>query len=245
MKILFAPSESKRSGGEAKFKLEALLFEPLYPYRKKLLHTYTNIIQKGDIKELSELFGLKKESDILKYKKDIFHEPAMKSIQRYNGVAYEYLNYNHLSSQSQLFLDEHTIIFSNLFGPIRADDFIPEYKLKQGAVVGEIKVEKFYNEHASGLMEDYLVSEEILDLRAGFYEKFYKPAKTYTTLKFVKNGKVLSHWAKAYRGIVLREIAKARVSSIEEFMKLPIEGLQISEIQTRKNKTEIIYNIEN
>jgi len=86
---------------------------------------------------------------------------------------------------------------------------------------------------------------EILDLRAGFYDKFYKPQKEYTTLKFIKDGKVVSHWAKAYRGIVLREIAKAQIKNIEDFMKLPIEGLSIFEIQTKKNKTEIIYTIEN
>ena len=122
---------------------------------------------------------------------------------------------------------------------------IPEYKLKQGEAVGEIKTEKFYHEHSAALMEVYLAKEEILDLRAGFYDKFYKPAKPYTTLKFIKDGRVVSHWAKAYRGIVLREIAKARIDSIEDFMKLPIEGLSIHEIQTKKNKTEMIYNIEN
>jgi len=92
-------------------------------------------------------------------------------------------------------------------------------------------------------MEVYLGDDEILDLRAGFYDKFYKPHKNYTTLKFIKDGKVVSHWAKAYRGIVLREIAKAGVETLEEFMKLPIEGLSIQEIQTKKNKTEIIYEI--
>ncbi len=92
-------------------------------------------------------------------------------------------------------------------------------------------------------MEEYLEGDEILDLRAGFYDKFYKPQKNYTTLKFIKDGKVVSHWAKAYRGIVLREIAKAKVETIEAFMKLPIENLSIKEIQTKKNRTEIIYEI--
>ena len=53
----------------------------------------------------------------------------------------------------------------------------------------------------------------------------------------------MSHWAKAYRGIVLREIAKAGIETLDEFMKLSIEGLSIKEIQTKKNKTEIIYEI--
>ena len=58
-----------------------------------------------------------------------------------------------------------------------------------------------------------------------------------------RRGKVVSHWAKAYRGIVLREIAKAGIETLEDFIKLPIEGLTIKEIQTKKNKTEIIYEI--
>jgi len=243
MKILLAPSETKKSGGDLPFNPSTLLFEDLLPYRTKLLHTYTNVLQKGDMPTLSKMFGLKKEADILEHKKDIIHELTMKAIKRYTGVAFDYLCYEELDAEAQEYIDSHVILFSNLFGPIRASDLIPEYKLKQGEPVGDIKTEKFYNEHAAALMETYLAEDEILDLRAGFYDKFYKPANPYTTLKFIKEGKVVSHWAKAYRGIVLREIAKAGIETLEAFMKLPIEGLSIKEIQTKKNKTEIIYEI--
>ena len=91
--------------------------------------------------------------------------------------------------------------------------------------------------------EKVFTNDDVLDLRAGFYDKFYKPTKSYTTLKFIKEGKVVSHWAKAYRGIVLREVAIAKIDNLEDFMKLSIENLSIEEIQTKKNKTEIIYNI--
>lgn len=245
MKILLAPSETKKSGGEHPFNPSALLFKDLSPQRIKLLHAYTNVIQQGDMQVLSKMFGIKKEADILKYKKDIIHELTMKAIERYTGVAFDYLGYDDLNKDAQAYIDENVILFSNLFGPIKSSDFIPEYKLKQGETVGEIKPEKFYNKHSAHLMEAFLRNEEILDLRAGFYDKFYKPSKPYTALKFIKNGKVVSHWAKAYRGIVLREIAKAKVTSISEFMKLPIEGLSIEEILTKKNKSEIIYTISN
>lgn len=244
MKILLAPSETKKSGGEFSFHPNTLLFEALLPHRTKLLHAYVNVLQKGDIPTLSKMFGLKKEADILSHKKDIIHELSMKAIERYTGVAFDYLAYEKLNEETQHYIDSHVILFSNLFGPIRASDLIPEYKLKQGEAVGEIKTEKFYHEHSAQLMESYLAEDEILDLRAGFYDKFYKPTKPYTTLKFIKGGKVVSHWAKAYRGIVLREIAKAGVETLEEFMKLPIEGLSIHEVQTKKNKTEIIYTID-
>jgi cytoplasmic iron level regulating protein YaaA (DUF328/UPF0246 family) len=243
MKILLAPSETKKSGGLEPFKLETLLFKNLLPQRTQLLHNYINILQIGNISQLSTMFGLKKEEDILKYKRDIIHEPAMKAIERYTGVAFDYLKYIELNDDAKIYLDSNLLIFSNLFGVVRANDLIPEYRLQQGKAIGNIKVEQFYKPLLQERLDKYLEGEDILDIRAGFYDKYYKPTLPYTTLKFIKDGKVVSHWAKAYRGIVLREIAKAGVANLKEFMKLPIEGLDIHEIQTKKNKTEIIYNI--
>jgi len=244
MKILLAPSETKISGGEENFILESLLFRELSPIRKQILHKYINILQLGDKNILSKMFGLKKETDIIYYsKKDIVHELTTKAIQRYTGVAFDYIDYNNQDKQTQIYIDNNIILFSNLFGFIRADDKIPEYKLKQGEAIGELKTEKLYKEQSS-LLDEYLKNEDILDLRAIFYNKFYIPNRPYTTLKFIKNGKVVSHWAKAYRGIVVKEIAKAKIETIKEFMNLSIDGLSINEIQTKKNKTEIIYALD-
>jgi len=243
MKILLAPSETKIQGGKKNFNLNDLLFSELTPIRKKLLHQYINILQKNNFSELSKMFGLKKESDINYHNKDIVHELSMKAIERYTGVAFDYLNYKSLEKDSKLYIDKNVILCSNLFGFLRADDIIPEYKLKQGEAIGDLKPQKLYKEQ-SYLMEEYLKDEDILDLRAVFYDKFYKPTKNYTTLKFIKDGKVVSHWAKAYRGIVLREIAKNKIDNLEEFMNLSIENLSIDEIQTKKNKTEMIYKID-
>lgn len=243
MKILLAPSETKLKGGTQNFDLNTLLFSQLTPIRKEILHKYINILQKNNFIELSKMFGLKKKEDISYHNRDIIHELTMKTIERYTGVAFDYLNYKSLEKDTQSYIDKNVILCSNLFGFLRADDMIPEYRLKQGEALGELKPEKLYKEQ-SHLMEEYLKDEDILDLRATFYDKFYKPSKSYTTLKFIKDGKVVSHWAKAYRGIVLREVAKAQIKSLEEFMKLPIENLYIDEIQTKKNRTEIIYMID-
>jgi len=242
MKILLAPSETKIKGGSENFNLNSLLFSELTSTRKKILHTYINVLQKNNFEELSKMFGLKKKSDIIYHNKDIIHELTMKAIERYTGVAFNYLDYQELDKNSQKYVDNNVILCSNLFGFLKANDMIPEYRLKQGEAVGELRPEKLYKEQ-SYIMEEYLKNEDILDLRAGFYDKFYKPTKNYTTLKFIKEGKVVSHWAKAYRGIVLRKIVLAKINTLEEFMKLSIDNLSIEEIQTKKNKTEIIYNI--
>ncbi len=245
MKILLAPSETKRSGGTEPFCLESLLFDTLLPVRQQIVGAYIDVLQKGGQAKLSKLFGLKKESDIAYYAaKKILGDPAMKAIERYTGVAFDHLDYPSLSADAQGYLHQNLIIHSNLFGFLKADDMIPEYRLKQGEPIGDIIVEKLYREAGTPLMDEYLDGEDILDLRAGFYDRFYKPSAPYTVLKFLKGGKVVSHWAKAYRGLVLRAIAEAGVKSTDEFMKLPVEGLAIKEIQTKKNRTEIIYTID-
>ena len=139
----------------------------------------------------------------------------------------------------------NVIIFSNLFGPILAGDSgIPEYKLKQGEALGELKLEKYYKEFFSDAIDEYLKDEEIIDLRAGFYEKFYKINKPYITMKFLKDGKVISHWAKAYRGLILKAIAYHDIQSIDELMMMEVENLSIKEIKKIGLKTEIVYEIK-
>jgi len=127
MKILLAPSETKKSGGEYSFDPSTLLFDTLAPHRIKLLHTYTNVLQQGDMQALSKMFGIKKEADILKYKKDIIHELTMKAIERYTGVAFDYLAYEEQNAKTQAYIDSHVILFSNLLGPIRASDLNYQY----------------------------------------------------------------------------------------------------------------------
>ncbi len=245
MKILLAPSETKRPGGAMPFRIESLLFAALLPQRRQLMDAYRRALHRGDPDELSWMFGLKRTGDIARYAAgDPLREPAMKAIERYTGVAFGYLDYPSLSPGGQQYLHEHLILHSNLFGFLRADDPIPEYRLAQGRTVGSLRPEQLYRTAGTPLMDAYLEGEDILDLRAGFYDKVYRPGHPCTVLKFLKEGKTVSHWAKAYRGLILRAVAEAGITDMEAFMKLPVQGLSIVEIRTRKLRTEIVYAIE-
>ena len=243
MKILLAPSETKKEGGEGEFNINSLIFPQITPQRELLINKYLELINSGSINELKEIFGLKKEEEIKKFAKDITKEPVMKAIMRYTGVAFDYIDYNSLDKESQKYIDENVLIFSNLFGVLKADDKIPLYKLKQGAKLKDIDPKDIFKTALKEPLDNYLQNEDILDIRAGYYDKFYKPTKSYTTLKFIKNGKVVSHWAKAYRGLVLREIAINKIDNIKDFIALEIENLDLLEIRESKQKQEIIYEI--
>lgn len=237
---LFSPAEGKHPGG-TDTTVDDLLFG--LSARQDILQAYANIIDSDNSDAIKALFGIKKDADIAPYLINIFDSPRMAAIERYNGVAYEYLDYKSLDSAQQEYLKTNTIIFSNLYGPVRGGDLIANYKVKQGNSVGGIVPEKYYRDAFTSHLDDLLEGDDVLDLRAGYYDKFYKLTRPYTTLKFIKGGKVVSHWAKAYRGIVLRHLALNDISSLDAFMAMEIEGLAIREIKKIKQKREIVYDI--
>ncbi len=244
MIILFAPSEGKRPGGTApSLNSASLMFPDLYTKRLEVLLKYEKLITHGDYSDLHELFGLKDEKEFARYKTPFDTAPTMKAIERYDGVAYDYLGYDELGDIERSYIDHNVIIFSNLFGPIRAGDFIPDYKLKQGSSIDSMAPEKFYKKNFTASLDEWIGEDEVLDLRAGFYDKFYTRNTPAMTLKFLKEGKVVSHWAKAYRGIVLRTLAKNHIETLNDFKTMKIDGLVIIDMIQTDKKQEIVYAI--
>ncbi len=238
IKILFSPSETKNDGGNSE---QNFIFSELLPKREFVFNKYIEFLKSADEPELSKLFGVKTKTTELR--DEVLNSKCMPAIERYSGVAYDYLDFNSLDPNAKEFINNNCIIFSNLFGPISANDMVPNYKLKQGETFCGLKLEDYYKESFSKMLDDYLDDSFILDLRAGFYDKFYKPSKEHTTLKFLKDGKVVSHWAKVYRGLVLKAVAIANIQNKNEFMNLQISGLKILEIKRSGLKEEIAFEI--
>ncbi len=245
MKVLFSPSETKtRFTCHPKLNEKSFVFPLLYAKRMEVLAHYNTFIQKASLPMLQKLFGLKEEDKI----NELCLHPitsllTCKAIERYDGVAYDYLSYQTLDAVSQAWIDKNVMIFSNLFGPLLAEDLIPYYKLQQGEHLAAFRPELFYKEHFSASIDHWAEGELILDLRAGFYEKFYTLKQPYITMKFLKKGKAMSHFAKAYRGKVLRAIAREQPSNEEMLSKIAFDDLRICEIKQSTYKREYVYDI--
>jgi cytoplasmic iron level regulating protein YaaA (DUF328/UPF0246 family) len=210
--------------------------------RDEIVSSYELLLKNSSIEELSLWFGLKNLKECKKYSKSILYKPTMKAIRRYTGVAFDALEYNNLSKEEQYYCDENVILFSNLFGVLKASDLIPDYKFKQGAILPNIDVITKYKENIKSSLDEYL-EDEVIDLRAGFYDKFYKPSAPTITFKFLKNNKVVSHWAKHYRGLLVKSLAKNNITNFAQLMLLEIEELKLIEIQERKNIKTLIMEI--
>ena len=244
MKILFSPSEAKTAVSSNKFIDSGdFIFPNLYEKRCEILKIYDNFLQKAAVEKISKLFGVKNLTDEPSLRESLFKKGAVKAVLRYDGVAYKHLDYRSLDSAAQEFVDKNTLIFSNLFGPVLAADALPEYKLKQGERIDGLNLEEFYRQNFSGEIDEWLGVDDILDLRAEFYEKFYHIRKPFATFKFLKNGKVVSHYAKAYRGIVLRQVAQKGVKNFDELCKMDIENLRLIDVKKTGPKSEFLVQI--
>ena len=245
MYVLFSPSEGKKLGGsDSSLDLDTLLFPSLSTTRLSLLNDYNDLMKDGSLEQLQGLTGIKKEEEIKKYQHDLFSLETMNAIERYDGVAYDYLDFGSLSQEEKSFLKSQTVIFSNLFGPLLGGVSIPAYKLKQGETVNGVATEKVYKEASSDALDKFFKDELILDLRAGYYEKFYTLNQPFVTMKFLEGGKSVSHWAKAYRGKVLRTIASVQPHTQKELCDISFEGLEfIESVNYKKNGLMLIYEV--
>jgi len=98
MKILLAPAETKKVGGNSTtYSKNNFYFKEIFSIRDNVVQTYEAFIQNSSIDELSKWFGLKNLKECTKYSQSLLTLPTTKAIQRYTGVAFDALDYNSLS----------------------------------------------------------------------------------------------------------------------------------------------------
>ncbi|NQV12416.1 peroxide stress protein YaaA [Candidatus Uhrbacteria bacterium] len=192
-----------------------------------LTKAYEGALSSGSSKEKQALTGWKDEQKIAALPKILSEAPVLPALQRYNGVGFQYLDTKTLTVSQYEYLASHLIIFSNLLGPIRGGDMIPEIKLKQRVKFADVAMAKYYREHTSGALDRIIGDDHVLDLRAEIYKNYYTPKATVTECIFLQNGKRINHWSKAYRGLLLRFVSRDQPTSIEELLRMKTPGLKL------------------
>lgn len=240
MFILFSPSEEKiKSSNNYNIEFIKNFFINFDTSQLSIKSNFRNNFLKEYAKNfnnLENIFGVKNTNDVFKN----FSTNLYSAINLYQGISFKELSYNNLSDKSKDYINRHLIIFSNLFGPIRPNDKIPFYKLKQGIKINNINQAKSYKEDTSKQLDE-LINDFVIDLRAKIYEEYYDIKTNYVNFNFIKNGKQLSHSSKIYRAKILKVLANNNVTELKELFNIINNNFNVSSIKTLDNKT--IFNI--
>lgn len=148
-------------------------------------------------------------------------------------------------------LEELTLVFSALFGPVRLTDLITPHRLSGSVKLpGQGSVASIWSNALKELLTQQLSGHVVVDLRSAEYGAMYRPARGGECLTLnigvakvnPATGKrsVVSHWAKHTRGLLagalLRAVAGGQLSGsegdVDEILQVAagLEGVREVEI---------------
>ncbi len=230
--ILLPPAEGKQPGGNPfapdMFDYRSSdtfnYFNELNPERRKLIDALQQTIESAH--DLEALFGVKGETleEALKINAEIYHAPLMSALDRYSpGVMFKSMDFAGLPTGAQRRLLENGIILSGLFGLLRPDDLIPNYRLRMDAVLeGVGKVSRFWKPRISPVLNRTLEGRFVWNLLPGAHQEAWEDDHRYAQMVEVlfmeeKNGerRTLSHSVKPLRGQLVNYIVRETLEDVE------------------------------
>ncbi|WP_412062135.1 YaaA family protein [Rubrivirga sp. IMCC45206] len=224
-------------------------FSDLNPERRALIDALQAEIRAADDAALEKLFGVK--GDTLQKAVDanlgIYRSPLMAAVDRYGpGVMYAATDFAGLPTGSQRRLLENGVIFSGLFGLLRPDDLIPDYRLKMDAKVAGIgKASTYWREPLSKALNKLVDGHAVWNLLPASHEAAWDDAETYGRMirvKFYREDEAgertaVSHGVKELRGALVAYIVNETADSADALdLWEPPDGYEVDHEETELNE---------
>ncbi len=234
--ILLPPSEGKNPGGnpfapdmfDYRSSSTFNYFSDLNPERRKLINMLQGAIEQGE--DLETIFGVKGDNleEAIEANLTIFKAPLMSALDRYSpGVMFKSMDFAGLPTGAQRRLLENAIIFSGLFGLLRPDDLIPNYKLKVDVSLPEFgKVSKYWRPYVSPLLNKTLKDQVVWNLLPKAHREMWDDEHTYKQMVDVNfydlvDGelKAQTHGVKPLRGQLVNYLVREMIENVEGVME--------------------------
>lgn len=224
--ILLPPSEGKASGGTGPaVDLDSLSFPELEAERTTVCAALGTAMKKDEASR-SKLLGVKASALVAATaaNRGVLTAPTMPAIERYTGVLYDALDVDSLSSRDRKRLDRQVLIFSGLWGVVRPNDLIPDYKLKMGATLARLgKLSTWWRATLSTTISATVDGTVVWNLLPKEHDNAWTPAvpdgrsacgpSAIISVRFLdegaaKNGvrsfTTVNHWNKLLKGALVR-----------------------------------------
>ncbi|HWD07013.1 MAG TPA: peroxide stress protein YaaA [Amycolatopsis sp.] len=222
MLVLLPPSETKAAGGKgAPLDLDALSFPELNPVRAKLVDALVELAR--DVPASLAALGIsERQSHEVDRNAALWTSPTLPALRRYTGVLYDALDLGGFTRAGLEKAQRRLAITSSLFGVVSATDPIPAYRLSGGNSVPALgTVRSLWKPVLEPVLQD--IEGLVVDLRSGTYSAFAKLRPGAVTVRVVTpEGKIVSHFNKAYKGRLAAVLAKTRAepSTVDDLLKV-------------------------
>ena len=228
--ILLPPSERKAPGGDGAAWLPgSISFPELDASRHKIAAALKRVSRQSAAVN-AKLLGVK--GDALAAARatnsDVLGAPTMPTLDRYTGVLYDALDHTTLTATQRRRAGAQLVVFSALWGIVRPDDLLPDYKLKMGASVAPMgRLATFWRPQISAALAPVVADRTVWDLLPHEHAAAWNPAQDATrrriSVKFLDDvtdgaGRKfvsVSHWNKLLKGALVRHVLATQLDDPE------------------------------
>ncbi|UQI43918.1 peroxide stress protein YaaA [Streptomyces sp. HU2014] len=226
MLVLLPPSEGKATGGTGPaLEVGGLSLPALAEAREAVLAELVELCA-GDEEKAAEVLGLSPG-----LRGEVAKNAALRTSgtrpagEIYTGVLYDALGLATLDAAARRRAEESLLVFSGLWGAVRVGDAIPSYRCSMGVKLpGLGALGAHWRRAMAGPLPEAADGRLVLDLRSAAYATAWKPkggvAERTATVRVlqsrivdgVEKRSVVSHFNKATKGRLVRELLTAGVS---------------------------------
>ncbi|MFN8047897.1 MAG: peroxide stress protein YaaA [Ancrocorticia sp.] len=216
MRILLPPSEGKTPPASGPtLDLSILAYPELTDARAAVVDELIKVSRRDDA--LAILKAGERIRPEVEAQRELWSLPCAPAREVYTGVLYE---------AAQLREGDDVTIFSGLFGATGGEDLIPAYRLSMNVKLpraGALKT--YWRRHLKAEMFAAEVSESAtdaaydpnqvtVDMRSGAYLVWNPPGPWWDVRVRDSSGKVITHMAKHYRGLLTRALLDAKSDDV-------------------------------
>lgn len=236
MLILLPPSEGKTAPSAGPIlDFSTLAYPQLTQARHQVMSELLDIVDSPDA--LSILGVSERMRNVVEHQRNIMTFPCAPAREIYTGVLY---------NAARLQKGDNVAIFSGLFGVTTGEDVIPDYRLSMSVKLPRIgNLKTFWRSQLKGMdltenLSSLSASDDLyVDMRSGPYQVWNPPGECWTVSVVNPQGKVISHMAKYYRGLLTRALLDSQSTDVADVAR----SLGEVSVQKKENKRQLTIKI--
>lgn len=232
--ILLPNSEGKNKGGDEKLTYRFVSnlkkynsFMKLQSSRDYIIDEIKKLIRSNSEEELSTFFELKGEN--LKFAistmSALKDEECMSVIERMAGVMYNSINYSSLNQEQKKYFNDSIVILDALFGLLKPQDLIPNYKCKVSMKLFDTTLAKYWQRELEGYFEFISKDKLVIDLLPNSHKEMISKCREINRVEIIfarkhkDSYKLEGHASKELKGEFVQYVVGFNSISKEDLKK--------------------------